>query len=80
MPQKHLGKILRILKQSLGLNKCKTHFKRFNMLFEVYRDKQRLMHTEYKECIPSAETIKAMKAAGLKVLLDGKVYKTTKGK
>ncbi len=50
------------------------------MLFEVYRDKQRLMHTEHEECVPSAETIKAMKTAGLKILLNGKVYKTTKGK
>ena len=49
------------------------------MLFEVYRDKQRLMYTEHKECIPPADLIKEMKAAGYKVLLDGKVYKTTKG-
>lgn len=50
------------------------------MLFEIYRDKQRLWVTEHEECIPSAETIKAIKAAGYKILLDGKVYKTTKGK
>jgi predicted ribosome-associated RNA-binding protein Tma20 len=50
-----------------------------NMLFEVYRDKKRLMYTEHKECIPSIETIKNIKAAGYKVLLDGKAYKTTKG-
>ena len=49
------------------------------MLFEVYRDKKRLMYTEYEECIPPAETIKNLKAVGYKVLLDGKVYKTAKG-
>jgi hypothetical protein len=48
------------------------------MLFEVYRDKQRLMWTEYEECIPSIDTIKELKAAGCKVLLDGKAYKITK--
>ena len=47
------------------------------MLFEVYMDKKRLMYTEYEECIPSIEIIKSMKAAGYKVLLDGKTYKTT---
>lgn len=50
------------------------------MLFEVYRDKKRLMYTEHEECIPLIETIKAIKTEGYKVLLDGKVYKTTKGK
>lgn len=50
------------------------------MLFEVYRDKTRLMSTKHEECVPSIETIKAIKAAGHKVLLDGKVYKITKGK
>lgn len=50
------------------------------MLFEVYRDKKRMWFTEYKECIPSTETIKNLKADGYKVLLDGKVYKITKGK
>ena len=49
------------------------------MLFEVYRDKQRLYVTKYKECIHPIETIKNLKAAGHKVLLDGKVYKITKG-
>jgi hypothetical protein len=49
------------------------------MLFEVYRDKQRLWYTEHEECIPSIETVKNLKAAGYKVLLDGKVYKITKG-
>jgi hypothetical protein len=48
------------------------------MLFEVYRDKQRLMWTEYEECIPSNDMIKTLKAAGYKILLDGKVYKPTK--
>lgn len=48
------------------------------MLFEVYRDNQRLMCTEHESCIPSIDLIKQMKAAGYKVLLDGKVYKTTK--
>lgn len=45
------------------------------MLFEVYRDKQRLMWTEHEECIPSNEMIKTLKAAGYKILLDGKAYK-----
>ena len=49
------------------------------MLFEVYKDKIRLMYTEHEECIPSIDIIKTIKAAGYKVLLDGKVYKTTKG-
>ena len=48
------------------------------MLFEVYRDNKRLMYTEHEECIPPLDLIKEMKAAGYKVLLDGKVYKTTK--
>ena len=47
------------------------------MLFEVYRDKQRLMWTEHEECIPSNEMIKTLKAAGYKILLDGKAYKPT---
>lgn len=48
------------------------------MLFEVYRDGERLMYTEHEECVPSSEIIKNMKAAGCKVLLDGKLYKPTK--
>ena len=48
------------------------------MLFEVYRDKQRLMYTEYEECIPPIEIIKSIKANGCKVFLDGKAYKVTK--
>ena len=50
------------------------------MLFEVFKDGKRMAYTEYEECIPSVNTIKDMKAAGYKVLLNGKVYKTTKGK
>lgn len=50
------------------------------MLFEVYRDGKRIMWTEHEECIPPIDVIKSMKAAGHKVLLDGKVYKTTKEK
>ena len=50
------------------------------MLFEVYRDGKRVWWTEYESCIPSEKSIKIMKAAGHKVLLDGKVYKTTKEK
>lgn len=49
------------------------------MLFEVYRDKQRLMYTEYEECVPSIDEIKSIKSSGCKVLLDGKTFKTTKG-
>lgn len=48
------------------------------MLFQVFRDNKCLMSTEYEECIPSIEQIKSMKAAGYKVLLDGKTYKITK--
>lgn len=48
------------------------------MLFEVYKDNKRVMCTEHESCIPSADKIKDMKAAGYKVLLDGKAYKTTK--
>ena len=48
------------------------------MLFEVYRDNVRLMHTTYRSCIPDNETIKSLKASGHKVLLDGKPYKSTK--
>lgn len=50
------------------------------MLFEVYRDGKRIMWTEQESCIPPNDVIKDMKAAGYKVLLDGKVYKTTKNK
>lgn len=45
------------------------------MLFEVYRDKQRLMWTTDRACIPSEKTIQSLKAAGMKVKLDGKAYK-----
>ena len=48
------------------------------MLFEVYRDNTRVMYTEHEECIPPIDVIKDIKAAGYKVLLDGKIYKTTK--
>lgn len=50
------------------------------MLFQVFKDGKCMMSTEYEECMPTIEEIKSMKAAGYKVLLDGKVYKTTKGK
>lgn len=50
------------------------------MLFEVYKDNKRVMYTEDESCIPSAEKIKDMKAAGYKILLDGKTYKTIKEK
>lgn len=48
------------------------------MLFEVYKDNKRVMYTEDESCIPTADKIKDMKAAGYKFLLDGKVYKATK--
>ena len=48
------------------------------MLFEVYKDSKRVMYTEDESCIPSADKIKDMKAAGYKVLLDGKAYKVAK--
>jgi len=47
------------------------------MLFEVYKGNTRVMYTECESCIPSVEDIKVIKAAGYKVYLDGKVYKTT---
>ena len=50
------------------------------MLFEIYRDKKRMWFTEHEECMPSTEAIKNIKTAGYKVLLDKKIYKTTKGK
>lgn len=46
------------------------------MLFEVYKNDIRMMYTDDEECIPSNDIIKNMKAAGYKVLLDGKIYKT----
>lgn len=49
------------------------------MLFEVYRDKTRLMCTEHEECIPPPDIIKNMKSEGYRILLDGKIYKM-KGK
>lgn len=39
-----------------------------------------MMSTEYEECIPSEENIKSMKDAGYKVMLDGKVYKSQRGR
>lgn len=50
------------------------------MLFEIYRDDKRMMYTEQEECIPTVDVIKNMKSAGYKILLDGKVYKTTREK
>lgn len=50
------------------------------MLFEVYKDKKRMMYTEDEKCVPLADEIKSMKATGYKVMFDGKVYKTTKRK
>lgn len=48
------------------------------MLFEVKKDNKRMMYTEHEECIPPISIIKKLKAAGYKVLFNGKVYKTTK--
>lgn len=48
------------------------------MLFEVYKDGKRMMWTECESCVPSIDVIKNLKSAGYKVMLDGKVYKTTK--
>lgn len=50
------------------------------MLFEVYKDNQRVMYTEYEECVPSIDIIKNLKAAGYKILLNGKAYKAAKEK
>lgn len=49
------------------------------MLFEVYRDKQRLMWTRDKACIPSEKTIQSLKAARLKIKVDGKILKKARG-
>lgn len=35
-----------------------------------------MMYTNDEECIPANDIIKNMKAAGYKVLFDGKIYKT----
>lgn len=48
------------------------------MLFQVFKDGKCMMSTEYEEYIPSIDQIKNMKAAGYKVLLDGKAYKESK--
>ena len=48
------------------------------MLFEVYRNNQRLMYTENEKSIPPIDVIKSMKAVGCKVLLNGKVFKIPK--
>lgn len=48
------------------------------MLFEVYKDGKRLMHTDDEKCIPTIDIVKSIKAAGYKILLNGKTYKVVK--
>lgn len=50
------------------------------MLFEVYRDKRRLMYTDDEECICPDDIIKTMKSFGYKILLNGKEYKIKRTK
>ena len=38
-----------------------------------------MKYTTHEDCISPIEEIKALKAAGYKVLLDGKVYQIPKG-
>lgn len=45
------------------------------MQFEVVRNGVVVMTTSSPECIPDADTLKAMKKAGYKLLLDGKPYR-----
>lgn len=45
------------------------------MLFEIYRDGKRLMHTENERLIPPADQLKRMEAAGCQLLLNGKRHK-----
>lgn len=37
------------------------------MLFQVSKDGSIMFHTEYQECVPSDDEIKAMKKAGYRV-------------
>ena len=37
------------------------------MLFQVSKDGKIMFHTEYQECVPSDDEIKAMKKAGYRV-------------
>ena len=39
------------------------------MLFQVSKDGKVMFHTEYQECVPSDDEIKAMKRAGYLVKL-----------
>ncbi len=45
------------------------------MLFEVYRNGQRLMYTTNARYIPDDEQIRQMRAAGCRILMDGQAYK-----
>lgn len=48
--------------------------------FEVYDAAGRKMfHTEHESCMPPEEEIRAMRAAGYKCYMDGRVYPPKKG-
>ena len=50
------------------------------MKFEVYDAAGRKMfHTEHESCMPPEEEIRAMRAAGYKCYMDGRVYPPKKG-
>lgn len=40
---------------------------------------RRMFHTEYESCLPSEEEILAMRAAGYKCYMDGRVYPPKRG-
>ena len=48
--------------------------------FEVYDAAgRRMFHTEYESCLPTKEEILAMRAAGYKCYMDGRVYPSKRG-
>ena len=48
------------------------------MKFEVKKDGMVVMQTIEENCIPDKETRAAMRIAGYKLYLDGKIYKEVK--
>ena len=48
------------------------------MKFEVKKGDKTVMQTIEKNCIPDKETRAAMRIAGYKLYLDGKIYKEVK--
>ena len=48
--------------------------------FEVYDAAgRRMFHTEYESCLPTEEEILAMRAAGYKCYMEGRVYPPKRG-